>query len=90
MKEEKPILRDKSMDNTLVLMTESYRFIRNRARELNSDIFQTRLLGQTTNCVVGEEVACVFYDETKFRRRRAVPKRIQKKLDWRKSHTDDG
>ncbi|WP_367619257.1 hypothetical protein [Planococcus shenhongbingii] len=51
------------MDNTLALMTESYQFIRNRAIELKSDIFQTRLLGQTTICMVGEKAKQTMDDE---------------------------
>jgi fatty-acid peroxygenase len=80
MAETKPIPRDKGMDNTLALMTEGYLFIPNRTRKLETDIFRTRLLGQTTICMAGKDAARIFYDESKFRRRGAVPKRIQKSL----------
>jgi len=76
----KPIPRDKGMDNTLALMTEGYLFIPNRMRKMKTDVFQTRLLGQTAVCMAGEDAARIFYDESKFRRRGAVPKRIQKSL----------
>lgn len=80
MAETRPIPRDRGVDNTLALMTEGYRFIPNRMRQLKTDVFQTRLLGQTAVCIAGEEAARVFYDESKFRRRGAVPKRVQKTL----------
>lgn len=72
--------QDKAVDSTLALMAEGYLFIPNRCKRLGTDIFQTRLLGQKTICMAGEEAASLFYDEGKFRRKGAAPKRIQKSL----------
>lgn len=74
------IPRDKSLDNTLTLMLEGYQFIPNRCRRFQSDIFQTRLMGQKVICMSGEEAAKTFYDNERFQRKGAVPKRIQKTL----------
>lgn len=80
MASPKPIPQEKGADHTLALLTEGYLFIPNRSRKMGTDIFQTRLLGQKTICMAGEEAAALFYDESKFRRKGAVPKRIQKSL----------
>lgn len=72
----KAIPQEKGADHTFALLTEGYLFIPNRSRKMGTDIFQTRLLGQQTICMAGEEAAALFYDESKFRRKGAVPKRI--------------
>ncbi|HIK14100.1 MAG TPA: cytochrome P450 [Leptolyngbyaceae cyanobacterium M33_DOE_097] len=71
---------DHSIDNTLQLLQEGYRFITNRCERLQSNIFQTRLLLKKTICLRGEEAARVFYDNEKFSRKNAAPKRVQKTL----------
>ena len=76
----KEIPREKTIDNTLTLLSEGYQFISNRRKWFNSDIFQTRLLGQKVICMTGEEAARAFYDEDRFIRNPAIPKRIQKSL----------
>lgn len=88
----KPIPQEKGVDHTLSLLTEGYLFIPNRSRKFGSDVFQTRLLGQKVICMAGEEAAALFYDESKFRRKGAVPKRIQKSLFGEKAiqTLDDG
>lgn len=80
MKSVKEIPREKTVDNTLTLLSEGYEFISNRRKHFNSDIFQTRLLGQKVICITGEEAGRAFYDEERFIRKPAIPKRIQKSL----------
>ncbi|WP_078382240.1 cytochrome P450 [Sutcliffiella halmapala] len=74
------IPQDKTLDNSLALIMEGYEFIQNRCRKYDSDIFQTRLMGEKVVCMSGEEAAKVFYDNERFRRKGAAPKRIQKTL----------
>lgn len=74
------IPREKTLDNSLALLMDGYLFIANRCNRFQSDIFQTRLMGQKAICVSGEEAAKIFYDTEKFRRRDAVPGRIKKTL----------
>ncbi|WP_077324199.1 cytochrome P450 [Virgibacillus siamensis] len=68
------------LDHTLDLLKEGYTYIPNRRRRFHSDIFQTRLLGQKVVCIGGKEAAKVFYDNEKFRRKGAAPRRIQQSL----------
>ncbi|WP_174731835.1 cytochrome P450 [Mesobacillus harenae] len=72
--------QEKTLDSSLSLLKEGYNFIQNRTRKYDSEIFQTRLMGQKVICMVGEEAAKVFYDEDRFQRKGAAPKRIQKTL----------
>jgi fatty-acid peroxygenase len=71
---------DKSLDNSFALLKEGYLFINNRMERYHSDIFEARLLGQNVICLRGEEAAKIFYDEEKFQRKGAAPKRVQKTL----------
>ncbi len=72
--------RDKAFDNTLALYREGYDFIRNRCRQLDTDVFQTRILLKPTICMTGREAARLFYDQQKFQRSAAAPKRVMKTL----------
>ncbi|GAB3048902.1 cytochrome P450 [Virgibacillus ainsalahensis] len=74
------IPREKGLDNSMKLLSEGYRFIPDRMQRFNSNIFQTRLLGQKVICISGKEAAEVFYDNELFKRKGAAPKRIQKSL----------
>jgi len=80
MKANAQIPRDKGLDNSLALLLEGYQFIQNRCNRYQSDIFQTRLIGKNVICLRGEEAAKVFYDNRRFKRKGATPKRIQKSL----------
>ena len=71
---------EKTIDNTLALLAEGYLFIKNRVDRFQSDIFETRLLGQNVICMSGEEAAKLFYDPERFQRYGAAPKRVQKTL----------
>lgn len=55
------IPRDPSLDSTLALLSEGYRFISRRCQRYRSDIFQTRFMLRRAFCVTGEEAARMFY-----------------------------
>lgn len=71
---------DSSFDATLALLRDGYEFIPKRARRLNTEVFETRLMLRRTICLTGREAAKLFYDESRFRRRDAVPERFKKTL----------
>ncbi len=77
---EERIPREHVLDNSLALIFEGYLFLPNRFRRLGTDIFQTRLFGKKVICIYGEEAAKVFYDNERFKRMGAAPKRLQKTL----------
>lgn len=74
------IPRDAAPDRTLGFLADPYRFIGKRARALDTDLFETRLLGQRTLCLTGREAGRLFYDTTRMRRAGAMPGRIVKTL----------
>lgn len=80
MKSKKKIPYNRCVDNTLNLLLEGYQFIPNRCQKYKNDIFRTRLLGQKVICMSGAEAATIFYDNSRFTRTGAAPKRIQKTL----------
>lgn len=67
-------------DSTASLVKQGYTFISETCRELESDIYEGRLLLQKTIFMMGEEAARLFYDDSRFQRHGAMPKRIQKTL----------
>lgn len=72
---------DKGIDNTASFLMEGYQYISNRTGRYNRNMFETRLLGgKKFVCMVGKEAAEVFYDESKFKRHGAAPKRVLKTL----------
>lgn len=68
------------VDDTIKLLCEGYLYIPNRIRKYNSDLFQTRLLGQKVICISGEKAAKLFYDQNLFTREGVIPKRVQETL----------
>lgn len=80
MSSNEPVTYDKSLDSTKDLMQEGYMFIKNRMDKYETNVFETRLLGKKTICMSGEEATKLFYDSDLFKRKGAVPKRIQKTL----------
>lgn len=69
------------LDHTLTLLREGYMYILNRRRSMNSDVFETRLLGgRKAICMGGMEAAEIFYDTEKFRREGSAPNRLQQTL----------
>ncbi|SDJ82572.1 cytochrome P450 [Sediminibacillus albus] len=80
MNKSSQVPREQGLDNSLNLLKEGYLYIPNRCRRFQSDIFETRLMGQKAICISGEEAARVFYDTDLFQRQGATPKRVQKTL----------
>lgn len=80
MRVKKPIPKTKELDSTLSLINEGFDFLPSRRKELESDIFETRLLGKKSLCIAGEEAAAVFYDNKYFKREGAAPKPLKKTL----------
>lgn len=76
----KEMPKDGNLDHTLNLLKEGYYFIINRKKELNTNIFETVLLGEKTYCLTGSEGAEIFYDSKLFKRNGAAPKRVKKTL----------
>ena len=72
--------KDPGFDKILNVLKEGYEFIMNRKDDLNSNIFETRILGEKAICLTGSELAELFYDTTRFRRSDAAPARVEKKL----------
>ena len=70
----------KSIDSTLALLRDPYRFVSRRAAELGDHVFETRLLLRRTTCMTGAEAAGVFYDPARFQRVGAAPPPLQKTL----------
>lgn len=74
------IPKEKGFDSSLALFRDGYRFISRRCERHQSDLFRTRLLLRPTICMRGEAAARLFYDESRFRRQGAAPRRLQKVL----------
>jgi fatty-acid peroxygenase len=67
-------------DRTLQLLRLGYRFAPDLRRGAVDDLVETRLLGRRTTIVGGREGVRLFYDETKLRRRHAVPRPLLRTL----------
>lgn len=76
----KQMPKDEGLDNTLKTLKEGYRFIMNRRHTMQTNVFETKILGEKTICLTGSEAAKVFYDNEKFRRADAAPTRLKKTL----------
>ena len=73
---EQEIPKDRGFDDSLALLNEGYTFISKRCDDLQTDVFQTRLLLQKTVCIRGRDAAELFYDRERFVRSGAAPKRL--------------
>ncbi|SCE97311.1 fatty-acid peroxygenase [Micromonospora coriariae] len=74
---------DRGPDSTLAFLRAGYRFIGERCDRYGSDIFRTRILLAPTICLRGRPAATLFYDTERFRRREAMPLRVQRTLTGR-------
>ena len=74
------IPRIAGIDSTLPLLLEGYEFISNRCDRYQTDIFQTRLVLESTIYMRGQSAAQIFYDTDKFSRQKAALKRVKKTL----------
>lgn len=72
---------DKGIDNTVSFLKEGYKYISNRTTRYGRNMFETKLLGgKYFVCMIGKDAAEIFYDNDKFKRRGAAPKRILQTL----------
>lgn len=74
------IPKEEGLDHSLAFMREGYLYVPNRRKSFQSNLFETRLLGERVVCLGGAEAAAVFYDADKFVRQDAAPKRLLKTL----------
>src|SRR5690606_261093 len=72
--------RAAGFDESFALLREGYAFIGNRCRQLDSDVFETRLLGQRTICTSGAAGARMFYDTERMHRQGAMPAPVKEVL----------
>ncbi|WP_346893113.1 cytochrome P450 [Clostridium sp. UBA871] len=72
--------KDKDIESFFNLSREGYMFIKNRMDQFKTNIFETRLLGKKVICISGGEGAKIFYDQERFKKNNALPKRVQKTL----------
>lgn len=77
---ENQMPREEGIDHSISLLKEGYHFILNRSQTLQSNIFETRILGKKAICMIGEEAAEIFYDTDKFQRKDTVPNRVMQTL----------
>lgn len=83
--------KEAGIDHTFTMLREGYQYILNRSMGFQSDVFETRLLGKKTICMVGKDAAEVFYDTEKFQRKDAAPNRLIQTLFGKKGvQTLDG
>lgn len=71
---------DRRVDSTAALLTKPYDYVRETCARLGSDLFQARLLLRRTICMRGPEAAELFYDESRFQRRGAMPEPVRATL----------
>jgi fatty-acid peroxygenase len=57
---------NKSVEGTLVLAFEGYRFISKKCRRYRSGIFQTRRMHQRAICMREEETAWISHEDGRF------------------------
>lgn len=75
-----PIPRESTLDSTLALLADPYRYVAKRSQEHGADLFETRLLFRKTICMTGPEAAELFYDTSRFERKGAMPGAVRKTL----------
>ncbi|PIC70520.1 cytochrome P450 [Sporosarcina sp. P16b] len=80
MQENRTIPKVEGKSQTANMIREGYQFLRNRRKGLQSNIFETHVLGEKVICLSGEKAAELFYDTEKFIRKGAMPKRFQETL----------
>lgn len=85
-----PIPHDDPIDSTLSIYREGFLYSLKRFQRFQSDLFTLRVGGMPTTFIHGPEAASLFYDESKFQRRRAIPRRVKTTLFGQRAvHTLD-
>lgn len=72
--------RVRSPDSTWSFLRDPYGFISSRCDRFGTDAFETRMLLRPTVCMRGRDAAELFYDESRFTRRGALPRRVVRSL----------
>ncbi|MBM6615815.1 cytochrome P450 [Desemzia sp. RIT804] len=72
--------KEEGLDHSLSVLKEGYPYFLKRREEMDTDVFETTVLGQKTYCLGGEAGAELFYDTSRFKRSNAMPKPVQKVL----------
>lgn len=67
-------------ESTYPIIRGGYPYISSQCDRLGSNLFRSRLLLKKTLFMRGEEAAALFYDEARFTRVNAVPRRLKKTL----------
>lgn len=67
-------------ESTYPIMRGGYPYISTQCDRLGSNLFRSRLLLKKTLFMKGEEAAALFYDEARFTRVNAAPRRLKKTL----------
>jgi fatty-acid peroxygenase len=70
----------KMTDDTLAMLKNPYRFISNKCKDLNSDVFETRIFMQKAYCMTGKEACELFYNPEYFIRSGASPESVRATL----------
>lgn len=68
------------MESSPGIFFKRYSYFQEKFRNKNTNILQTRLLLQKATVLKSEEAAKLFYDNDRFIRKGATPKRFQKTL----------
>jgi fatty-acid peroxygenase len=68
------------LDRSVAFLAEGYTFFVRRFQRWNTDTFETRLFGRRALCMRGREAARLFYDGSKVRQARMVPRPIRRTL----------
>ena len=74
------IPREGGVQSAVGLLHEGFPYIRNRCRRFGSDLFEIAVPFAQVVCMSGREATELFYDPTRFERKGAIPKRVQKTL----------
>jgi len=72
--------KEEGIDHTAGLIREGYMYVPNRMKSYQTNVFETKVLGQKAICISGKEAAALFYDTEKFERSGAAPQRVLKTL----------
>ncbi len=71
---------DRRPDCSLALLADPYRSISNECKRFGSDVFEARLLLETSICMSGPAASELFYDTTRFTRTGAAPEPLRETL----------
>lgn len=74
----------KEIDSTIPLYFTGYNFFKEKFDKYQTDVLECRLLTEKFICMRGEAAAKLFYDQEKFSRKKAAPKRLKKTLFGKK------